>query len=391
MFRVSTNLGINQTSRPTWTEIDLDVIRANFESVRNFVGREYKYLAVVKADAYGHGAIECAKELEKAGVDWLGVAIIEEAIQLRKAGIKRPILCFGGVWNGQEAQFLEYNITPVVLSLEQASILNSFAESKGRRMNFHLKIDTGMNRVGVRFESLPEFVEGIAELNSIRLEGVMTHFATADDLDEIDFTNRQIQRFEAGCRLLQEKGFNPELLDLANSPGSIVHPNARGNMVRLGGVLYGLGDDILPKGIPLPELKPALSLHTRIALIKELPKGESIGYGRTFITKRKSVIASIPIGYDDGFSRRLSGKSSALLRGKRMPIVGRISMDWLLVDITDLAGKAKIEVGERVTLIGESGEEKILAADLAGESNTISYEITCGIGNRVRREFLKKV
>jgi alanine racemase len=212
----------------------------------------------------------------------------------------------------------------------------------------------------------------------------MTHFASADDLAANGFTDLQISRFYDAVTIFERAGFSPTYLDLANSPGAIAHPNSRGNMVRLGGILYGLGDDILPKNIEKPQLKPVLSLRSRVSNLKNVPKGESLGYGRTFATGRDSLIAAVPIGYHDGYPRPLSNRSRVIVNGVYAPVVGTISMDWTLVDVTDVPN---VRIGDEVILIGESGNCRIAAEDLAGILGTISYEITCGINRRVPRIF----
>jgi len=376
----------SESQRPTWTEINLDNLAFNFRSVKNFVGEKYKYMAVVKADAYGHGAVECAKRLESEGIDWFGVALPEEAIELRKAGIRKLILCLGGFWNGQEKYLLNYNLTPVIFQIEKARIFNSIAEERGTIANIHIKIDTGMGRIGVRFDELTDFADKLKEFKNLRVEGLMTHFAAADNLSENEFTNEQIRRFYSALEILKEKGFNPVYNDLANSPGAVAHENARGNMVRIGGILYGLGGDVLPKEIEKPELKPVLSLYTRITNLKKIPKGESLGYSRTFVTEKNSLIATVPIGYQDGYTRRLSNCGQVIVNGVLVPVVGRISMDWTIIDVTDVPN---IKLDDRVILIGEQNQLKVSAEDLAGKTGTISYEITCGIDRRVRRIYVK--
>jgi len=376
----------SEAQRPTWTEINLDNLAFNLQSVKNFVGENCKYMAVVKADAYGHGAVECAKCLESEGIDWLGVALPEEGIELRKAGIKKSILCLGGFWSGQEKLLLGYNLTPVIFQIEKARIYNTIAAKRGAIADIHVKIDTGMGRIGVRSDELLSFAKELKNLRNLRLEGVMTHFAAADNLSENEFTNGQIRQFYEALEILKEKGFNPVFYDLANSPGAVAHKNARGNMVRLGGVLYGLGGDVLPAGIEKPELKPVMSLYTRINNLKKVPKGESLGYGRTFVTRRNSLIATIPIGYQDGFTRRLSNCGQVIVNGVLAPVVGRISMDWTIIDVTDVPN---VKPDDRVILIGEQNGQKIFAEDLARKTETISYEITCGIDRRVRRIYVR--
>ncbi len=371
--------------RPTWAEINLGNLSFNLKSVRKFIGQDIACMAVVKADAYGHGAIECAKRLEADGVDWFGVALPEEGVELRTAGIKRPILCLGGFWHGQENLLLEHDLTPIIYRLESAKWLNEAAEQKGQKANIHVKVDTGMGRMGVRFDEIGEFVEELKTLSNLHVEGVMTHFAAADNPTENDFTAEQIHKLNETVTVFRNNGFTPRYVDMANSPGAIAHPDSRGNMVRLGGVLYGLGGDVLPKDIEKPELKPVLSLFTQIAHIKKVLAGNSLGYGRTFTTKRDSLIATIPIGYHDGYPRALSNRGRVLINGIFAPVVGRVSMDCTIVDVTDVLN-AKVD--DRVVLIGEQNGLSIKAEDLAGETGTISYEITCGIHLRVPKIFV---
>ena len=373
------------SQRPTWAEINLDNLAFNFHSTREFVGRRLKYMAIVKADAYGHGAVECARRLESEGVDWFGVALPEEGVELRRAGIRKLILCLGGFWDGQAEIALNYNLTPVVYQVERARILNDAARQRGTAVAIHVKIDTGMGRIGVRHDEVSKFADALNELDHLRVEGLMTHFASADDLSQNDFTGEQIKRFEEAVATFRAKGIRPSYLDLANSPGAVAHPSSRGNMVRLGGVLYGLGGDVLPREIERPELRPVLSLHTRIAHLKRVPKGETIGYGRTFQTATESVIATVPIGYQDGFSRSLSNIGRAIVGGTCVPVAGRVSMDWTTLDVT---GVSDAHVGQEVVLIGRQGESELLAEGLARAIGTISYEVTCSIDRRVPRVYI---
>ena len=372
----------NDQKRPTWAEIHLDSLAFNFHSVKEFVGDKVQFMAVVKADGYGHGAVACAKRLEAEGIDWFGVALPEEGIELRQTGIRKRILCLGSFWAGQETALLNHNLTPVIYTIKQAEEFNSAAKERNSTVEIHVKIDTGMNRIGVRHDEVNEFAEELLSFENLHLEGVMTHFASADDLEENAFTNIQIERFENSVKGFEDLGFHPVYKDLANSPASVAHPRSYGNMVRLGGVLYGLGDDVLPDGIPKPELKPVMSLHTKIAYLKNVPKGETLGYSRTHTLDRDSVIATIPIGYQDGYSRGLSNKAQAIVGGKIVPVVGTVSMDWTILDVTNVRGVAE---GDSVVLIGESEGLRITAGNLASATDTISYEITCGISKRVER------
>lgn len=369
--------------RPTFAKIDLDALAFNLNSVKAFVGISTKYLAVVKADAYGHGAIECARRLSKEKIDWFGVALPEEGVELRLSGIKEPILCLGSFWPGQESAIIDHDITPVIFDLDKAELLNVEAKKRDIIVNIHVKIDTGMGRIGVRYLEIEHFATRLREFSNLNVDGIMTHFAAADDLSS-DFTATQIRRFDACVAQFRALGFDPTYIDLANSPGAIAHPESRRSMVRLGGVLYGLGGDVLPAGIEKPDLRPVMSIHSKIALIKPVPKGESIGYGRTFVTQHDSIIASVPIGYHDGYGRNLTNNASMIINGKFAPVVGRVSMDWVTLDVTDIEGA---RIGNAVTIIGTDSGLTIKAEDLAAKLSTISYEVTCGISSRVPRIF----
>lgn len=371
-------------SRPTIAEIDLEALRFNLRSVRAFIGPQVKYLAVVKANAYGHGAVECSKALVAEGIDWLAVALVEEGLELRAAGITTPILCLGGFWPGQEVDVISSDLTPVIFRLDQAESLDRAASSKNLIAKLHLKVDTGMRRIGVPFSDLSPFADGLRKFPNVLVDGVMTHFAAADDLSQNDFTELQIGRFNECVQTLRDKGFQPSYIDMANSPGAIAHPESLGNMVRLGGVLYGLGGDVLPKNIEKPELKGVLSMKTRIAQVKQVGAGETLGYGRSYVVDRESTIATIPVGYNDGYRRDLSNNAKMIVKGHLVNVVGRISMDWTMLDVT---GIPDIEVGDAVTIIGREDETEILAENLAEWAGTISYEITCGITSRVPRAF----
>ncbi len=371
--------------RPTTACSNLDNLAFNFKSVRQFVGEDVRYLAVVKADAYGHGAVECSRRLEAEGVDWFGVAIPEEGLELRRAGITKPILVLGSFWPGQEHLILESGLTPVIFTIEQASLLSAAAQASGLTADYHVKIDTGMGRIGVRPDHVFELAIRLADLKGLRLDGLMTHFAAADDLWENQFTEEQTRRFDSVVDIFADIGFIPTYIDLANSPAAIAHPRSRRNMVRLGGVLYGLGGDVLPREVEKPELRPVMSLSTSIAYLKHVLAGETLGYGRTFKTTRDSIIATIPIGYADGLPRRLSNVGKVIINDRFAPIAGRISMDWTIIDVTEIAD---VGIGSQVTVIGRSENCAILAEDIASQVGTISYEITCGINGRVARRFV---
>jgi len=375
-------MAFSSIARPTLAEIDLDALSFNFRSVREFVGSEVGLMAVVKADAYGHGAVQCAKRLEAEGVDWFAVATVEEGVELREARVGKPILVLGGFWPGQEFTLLNLDLTPVIFRLDQARAFSDAAKQQGSIARVHVKIDTGMGRIGIRPEEVPAFATELAGSGSIEVEGLMTHLAVADDLSLTDFTNRQIAAFSEAVDIFHSLGHRPRYIDLANSPGAVAHPLSRSTMVRIGGILYGLGGDVLPPGVPHPELQRVMSIRSAVAQIKTIHPGDSVGYGRTFIAEQETVVATVPIGYQDGIPRTLSNKGHFLINGRCAPIIGRVSMDWTTLDVT---GITDVGVGDDVTIIGISGNEIIRAEDLAAHAETISYEITCGISRRVPR------
>ncbi|HEY0320193.1 MAG TPA: alanine racemase [Pyrinomonadaceae bacterium] len=371
--------------RPTWAEINLQALAENFQQVRARLNSEVKIMAVVKADAYGHGAAECARRMAQEGADWFGVALPEEGIELREAGITQPILCLGGFWAGQEQACIQHKLVPVVYRPDMIEALDRAARDAGIVVDAHLKIDTGMGRLGVRYDSAVEFVDAIRDYRNVRIDGLMTHFASADDPHQECFTQDQLSRFREAVNALRARGLKPTYEDCANSAATAAYPASWGNMVRPGGVLYGLWRDILP---PLDEplrLRPVMSLHSRIMLLKWVRRGETLGYGCTFEASRDTLVATLPIGYNDGYARALSNRGRVIVRGSYAAVVGRISMDLTLVDVTDLPG---VRLNDRVTLLGEEGELTIPAEDVAKTVGTLSYEITCGISNRVPRVFM---
>jgi len=376
----------DKADRPTYAEIDLANLRFNFQSAKRFIGEEFQYMAVVKANAYGHGAVEGAAALVDEGIDWLGVALLEEALELRNAGISIPILCLGGLAAAQESAAIANDITPVVFNLEQARRLSRAARQSGRTAKVHIKIDTGMGRLGIRWSEINDFIESFKTLQNVEVEALMTHFAAANDPEQTEFTQLQTDRFYRSVGMFEAAGIRPDFVDLANSPAAVAYPQSRPNMVRLGGILYGLDRDVLPPEIKGPELHPVMSLYSAVADIKEIPAGETVGYGRTFQTERLTRIALVPIGYNDGYLRGLSNKTNVVIHQKFAPVVGRISMDWTIVDVTDIQS---VSIGDRVTLIGREGDIEITAAELAALCDTISYEITCGISGRVPRHYKK--
>ena len=374
--------------RPTWVEVDLNNLAANFNYTKQLVSPAARVMAVLKANAYGHGAVECARRLAREGADWFGVALPEEGIQLRAAGITQPVLCLAGFWPGQAAACIQNRLTPVVYRLEMIEALNHASANAGVVTDVHVKVDTGMGRLGIRFDQLSEFVNALDRFRNVRVDGIMTHLAAADDQACGPLTREQIQRFEDAVVVFRDRGYRPTHLHLANSAGIFGHREAWGNLVRPGGVLYGLWRDVLPPSVANPPLLPVLSLHSRITLLKWVPLGETIGYGCTFEASRRSLIATLPVGYHDGYMRGLSNRAHVIVRGMYAPVVGRVSMDLTLIDVTDVSG---VEVDDQVTLLGwdrQNPQLKIAAEDLARIAGTLSYEVTCGISERVPKVYV---
>ena len=370
--------------RPTWAEINREALAANFHIVKNRVGPAVSVMAVVKANAYGHGAVNCAKRFQEEGADWFGVALPEEGIELRDGGITKPILCLAGFWSGQATTCLDRNLVPVVYRLDVIEAFDRAARERGIVADVHVKVDTGMGRLGVRFDEVPEFAVAIKRFPNIRVDGLMTHFAAADVPTCGPLTKDQIQRFESALAAFRAHGHQPAYQHLANSAGIFAQPNAWGNMVRPGGVLYGLWRDILAPADRDEDFQPVMSLHSRITLLKWVPLGETVGYGCTFEASRKTLVATIPIGYDDGYMRALSNRGHAIIRGVYATVIGRISMDLTLIDVTNVPG---VQLDDEVILMGHDAGLSITAEDLAKTAGTLSYEVTCGIGERVPRVY----
>jgi len=368
--------------RPTWAEIDRTALAANFHIVKDHVGPAVSVMAVVKADAYGHGAVKCAKRLEEEGADWFGVALPEEGIELREAGITKPILCLAGFWGGQATACLDRNLIPAVYHLDMIEAFDRAARERGIVADVHVKVDTGMGRLGVRFDEVREFAVAMKRFPNIRVDGLMTHFAAADEPSCGPLTKDQIQRFESSLEVFRANGYKATYHHMANSAGIFAQPDAWGNMVRPGGVLYGLWRDTLAPADRDQNFQPVMSLHSRIALLKWVSSGETVGYGCTFEASRKTLVATVPIGYDDGYMRALSNRGHAIIRGVYATVIGRISMDLTLIDVTNVPG---VQMDDEVILMGQDAGLSINAEDLARTAGTLSYEVTCRVSERVPR------
>ncbi len=367
--------------RPTWAEVELDALLFNLGSIRKRVG-PLPLLAVVKADAYGHGAATIASALEREGVPWFGVALPEEGVELRRAGVRAPILLLGGFTPAQADLVLAQDLTPAVFRPDHVEALAAAAGRRGTQARVHLKIDTGIGRLGVPAAEVPAFASVLtSDAQRVALTGAFSHLAVADDPAD-PFTRRQIDLFRQAIDALRGRGLRPELVHLGNSAAIIDHPPAWLTMVRPGIILYGYPPSAATSAFPL---RPVLSLKTRIIYLKEVPAGTSLGYGRTFVTTGPARIASLAIGYDDGLPRLAGNRGSVLVRGRRAPIVGRVSMDLTTVDVTGIPEAA---LGDEAVVFGASGGERIGADEVAAWAQTIPWEVLCGIGSRVPRLYL---
>ncbi len=363
--------------------VDLGAIRSNIRSLKARLHPNCRFMAVVKADAYGHGMLPVANAAIEAGADWIGVALLEEAVALRKAGVEAPVLVLGEAIPRGAGLFIDNNITATVCSLEAAEALNKAARSRGRNATVHIKVDTGMGRLGLAPEEVLPFVEHVRSLENIDLEGIFSHFAAADEENK-EYSFGQLQRFKDIVATLEAHGIEIPMKHFAASAAMIDIPESHLDMVRPGISIYG--------AYPSPDvdhsvtLKPAMALITAITFLKEVSEGTPLSYGRTFITNRPSRIAVLPVGYGDGYPRLLSNNGEVLVAGKRAPVVGRICMDMTLIDVTDIP---EAGVGSEVVLFGSQGEEEVSVDEVAAKAGTISYEILCNITERVPREYMQ--
>jgi len=345
--------------RPTIAEIDLTCIARNIQGIRKIVGSDCEILAVVKADAYGHGAIPAARTALNNGANWLGVALVEEGIALRRSGIIAPILVLAQLFPTQAQAALRYNLSCAVATYEFAEALSNAAVKEGKKAKCHVKIDTGMGRIGLYPNQAVSFVKRIAMLPNIEIEGVFTHLATAEAEDR-SFLYRQLSLFNDATEALKSNGIQAQYYHAANSVAAVTVPEARFDIVRPGIFIYGVtplsGEEA--KGIRSElDITPALSLKTRVGFVKRCPKGASIGYGATYTTDRDCTIVTLPIGYADGFPRALSNRGQVLIRGNRLPVVGRVCMDEFMV----CAGDLEVDMEDEVIIIGRQGKEEITA------------------------------
>ena len=367
------------TRARVWAEIDLAALEHNHRLIMGRLPATTKALAVLKADAYGHGAVICAKKLVELGVSMIGVGDSREALELRAAGIEAPILILGAIVEGEMRHVVENGITSCIHSAQRAALLSQVAKALGRRTRVHLKVDTGMGRLGVRPEIARELAGTIARDPWLELEGICTHYGSA--ASPVPFhTSEQITSFVKLIEEIRSDGICPRLVHASNSAALFSTLSEHFGMVRIGLGLFGMNPGNLPVGES--PLRPVMSLRTQVLFMKDLPAASPVGYNRTHVTKRATRIAIVPFGYSDGYPYALSNRAFMLIRGERAPVVGAVSMDYTTVDVTDIRD---VQVGDEVTVIGTSGKRRIGADDLARTIGTIPYEITARLGRRVAR------
>jgi alanine racemase len=380
--------------RPIWAEVSIAAILHNLRVIRWQVGRERKILAVVKANAYGLGAVPISKALARAGTEWFGVTCSSEGIELRDAGIHKRILVLTGFWPGEEKILLDHDLTPTVTRLDQLRTLDRAASRIAKRKKnfhapFHLKINTGMNRLGIEPCEVEAFAKALEKCPHLALEGTYTHFASAEDFTS-DQTIEQENKFSEALERLRAFGVSPGMVHLANSGAICARPSTWADIVRPGAILYGYHQGFTPpekkaEVMAQMDLRPCLSLRARIISLRDIAAGQAVGYGARFVAKRPSRIAVIAAGYADGVVRQRTNNGSVLLRGRRVPLVGTISMDLATVDATEVPDAA---IGDIVTIYGKEKFDSIEVSEVAREINTVTSDLLCALGRRVRRFYL---
>ncbi len=368
-------------NRAAWAEVNLGAIRHNYEAIKSCITGGAKLCAVVKADAYGHGAIPVARVAVECGASYLAVATLSEAVELRQAGFTTPILLLGVVLPEDAKDLVDYDVTQVVCQLPLAEAISREAVRQGKTAKVHLKVETGMGRIGVRPEEIGALAGAVRELPGIEIEGMFSHFAMADVKDKA-YTKGQLAKFRQALEAVKAAGVELKIRHIAESAAILEIPEAHFDMVRAGIIQYGMWPSA-EVSHPI-DLQPAMKLCSKVVFLKTLHKGESIGYGRTFIAERESRIATLPIGYADGYIRAYGHGGCVVIRGQRAPIAGRICMDQVMVDVTDIPG---VEVGDVATLWGS---DTLTVDEAAGWLDTINYELPCLVSKRVPRVYTGK-
>jgi len=373
----------NEQKYRSWVEVDLDNFIANLKEIKRLIGPEVDFMMTVKADAYGHGAIEISNAALKNGARMLGVANADEGVQLRISGIEAPIVILGPSTAAEIEQIIKYNLTPSVSDLAFAKRFNAALVRSALKLPVHIEVDTGMGRGGTMHTEAVKLVLDMSRFSNIKLEGIFSHFASSEKM--IPYNDRQWKYFSDLLADLEYHGIHIPIRHIDNSGAILNYPEYKLNMVRPGIMTYGIYPS--PQNESKAGLSPVMSFKTSIVLLKDFPAGYGIGYNSTFVTSRPTRIATIPVGYGDGYSFILSNQGEALIRGRRAPIVGRISMDMCTVDVTDIPD---CKVGDEVVLLGRQGKEYISANEIAAKARTISYEVLCALGKRAPRVFLQK-
>jgi len=365
----------------TWAEIDLDAFAFNVKAFKRYVGKSVEVIAVVKANAYGHGAVPVARIALEAGARRLAVHRAIEGVELRQAGIEAPILIMGYTPPSGVEMIVKWRLTPSLISMDFARALSAQASITGSVVPVHVKLDTGMSRYGLMPEEVVEFLRLLRHLPGISVEGLFTHFATADWVDQT-YTRQQLALFNQVIMATREAGIAVPLIHAANSAATMMLREAHFNAVRPGIALYGM--DPSSEWPPAFEIRPALALKSLVSRVRQLPAGVGVSYGRTYVTQKPTRLALVPVGYGDGYHRILSNKGSVLIRGRRAPITGRVCMDQFVVDVSHIPG---VKQDDEVVLIGKQGEECIRAEEVAALAGTINYEVTTSLLPRVRRVY----
>ncbi|MDH4222444.1 MAG: alanine racemase [candidate division Zixibacteria bacterium] len=372
----------NKYLRPAYLEIDLKALASNLKNIKKRLGEKVELLAVVKADAYGHGAYEVSRITLKSGADSLGVAILEEGIELREKGIKAPIQILYPESLGREKKIAKYNLQPVVIDYDFAFNINRESAKKKKITEIFLKIDTGMRRYGLEPAEALDFFGKIKKLKNLKVKGVLSQFSSTEEEDR-GFAEYQLSLFKSTIEQLEEENGNRLKRSIANSGAVLEIPQSYFDQVRVGILLYGLYP--FPRTIEKVKVHPVMSLKSKLLQIREVPEGTSVGYGRGYYTRRKTRIGTIPVGYADGYPRILSNKGEVLIKGKKAPIIGRVCMDAFMVDLTDIP---EVKTGEEVILLGRQGKESIDAEKLGEWSQSLNYEIITRMGKRLPRIYV---
>ena len=370
------------TGRPAYLEVDLGLLRDNIAEIRSRLPKEVEFMAVVKADAYGHGAVPCAEAALAAGAETVGVAIVEEGVQLRTAGVPSPIVVLYPEPPERAAEFLRWNLVATVADIGFAEALQKAAEKEGRTVEVYLKVDTGLGRYGLLPHELPAFLKKLRDYPLLRIAGLFSHFATAGDLDR-EYAAHQLEQFDTLIGALKSAGEDLKAVSITNSGAFLEWPESYFSVVRLGILMYGLYPTRFSE--PTVAVTPIAQWKTRILSLRKLPAGASISYGRTFRTERPTLVATLPIGFADGYPKALSNTGEVLVRGQRAKVLGQVCMDATMVDVTDIKGASE---GDEVVIFGRQGDSELPVSELAERAGTSVYEILCRLGPRLPRFYV---